>query len=1043
MSFKCIHLSDVHFRGLSRHEEYREYFLDFFEKARNINPDLIFVGGDIVHSKTQGISPELIDILSWWFEELAKVAPTHVILGNHDGLISNPHRQDAISPIISALNNSNLHLYKDSGTYSTGIPGFNWGVFSCFDEENWENVKPVEGEVNIALFHGGVLGSFTDINWEIEGEVEHTFFKDFEFAFLGDIHKFQFLNESKTIAYPGSTIQQNYGEDPGKGFLVWDIRSADDFDVDFVEVFHSKPFATIDWKDTVVDTVRESSKYPDGSRFRIRSQFQIPQTEIKHLYSELKEKKKASEIVFKFDDIKSQIIESSTNDESFSNFRDPSVILDLLKQYYKEASISEEEWQEISVLLKKYTGSVIENDTPRNVKWSIKKLQFDNVFSYGKNNVINFDSLHGVVGLFGKNRSGKSSIPGSIMYGLYNTTDRGSIKNLHVINTRKGHCKVELDFLVNGVCHRLERQSVKHQNRRGEINAVTHLNLYRVDTNGELKDLSGGQRRETDAILRSLVGTYEDFMLTSFASQGGINTFIKHRATKRKEILASFLDLNIFETILNNAKEDSIHIKALLDKSPEREWNTLILEKGLILKSLKEERLKIDSDLASANSKIQEIKVESASSFSEIITEADLTKSESEISENRERISELNSAVETNQITLDNLDAKLTKIDQLKNQFPIDQLKEKYGAQLELEKTLLVLEGSLDQEKSTLKNKRDSISLLDQVPCGDKFPTCKFIKRSHLDKSLIEEQVNLVENIEKQIQSAKKAFSILLDEDLKSKIDKYQNLLEKESNFKIERSTLEAKSREAESAKDRISLLILELEKEYESLKSRVDMSDKSERINSIKIELMKLEKTARDLDAQRISTSESIGLTTSELAKLKEEKTSYENLLMEWRIYEILMNGVNKKGIPLHILTMQLPKINKEIAKILHGVVEFTVELEADLKSNSMDVFINYGDSKRIIECASGMEKMISSIAIRVALVNVSSLPKCDTFIIDEGFGALDETNVEACNRLLQSLKKWFKNILVISHVDAVKDSVDTILDIFSKGIDSQVIHE
>ena len=332
MSFKCIHLSDVHFRGLSRHEEYRESFLDFFEKARKINPDLIFVGGDIVHSKTQGISPELIDILSWWFEELAKVAPTHVILGNHDGLISNPHRQDAISPIISALNNSNLHLYKDSGTYSTGIPGFNWGVFSCFDEENWENVKPVEGEVNIALFHGGVLGSFTDINWEIEGEVEHTFFKDFEFAFLGDIHKFQFLNESKTIAYPGSTIQQNYGEDPGKGFLVWDIRSADDFDVDFVEVFHSKPFATIDWKDTVVDTVRESSKYPDGSRFRIRSQFQIPQTEIKHLYSELKEKKKASEIVFKFDDIKSQIIESSTNDESFSNFRDPSVILDLLQR---------------------------------------------------------------------------------------------------------------------------------------------------------------------------------------------------------------------------------------------------------------------------------------------------------------------------------------------------------------------------------------------------------------------------------------------------------------------------------------------------------------------------------------------------------------------------------------------------------------------------------------------------------------------------------------------------------------------------------------
>ena len=42
---------------------------------------------------------------------------------------------------------------------------------------------------------------------------------------------------------------------------------------------------------------------------------------------------------------------------------------------------------------------------------------------------------------------------------------------------------------------------------------------------------------------------------------------------------------------------------------------------------------------------------------------------------------------------------------------------------------------------------------------------------------------------------------------------------------------------------------------------------------------------------------------------------------------------------------------------------------------------------------------------------------------IIDEGFGALDETNLEACGKLLHSLKKWFKNILVISHIDAIKD--------------------
>ena len=85
----------------------------------------------------------------------------------------------------------------------------------------------------------------------------------------------------------------------------------------------------------------------------------------------------------------------------------------------------------------------------------------------------------------------------------------------------------------------------------------------------------------------------------------------------------------------------------------------------------------------------------------------------------------------------------------------------------------------------------------------------------------------------------------------------------------------------------------------------------------------------------------------------------------------------------------------------------------------------------------------MLASLAIRVALINVSSLPKANMLIIDEGFGALDETNIEACSRLLDSLKKWFKNILVISHVDAIKDTVDGVLDITSRGKNSRVYHE
>jgi len=82
---RIAHIADVHWRGLSRHQEYRQSFENAFIKLRRLSPDVIYIGGDIVHSKTQGISPELIDSLCWWFNSLADIAPVHVILGNHDG----------------------------------------------------------------------------------------------------------------------------------------------------------------------------------------------------------------------------------------------------------------------------------------------------------------------------------------------------------------------------------------------------------------------------------------------------------------------------------------------------------------------------------------------------------------------------------------------------------------------------------------------------------------------------------------------------------------------------------------------------------------------------------------------------------------------------------------------------------------------------------------------------------------------------------------------------------------------------------------------
>ena len=153
-------------------------------------------------------------------------------------------------------------------------------------------------------------------------------------------------------------------------------------------------------------------------------------------------------------------------------------------------------------------------------------------------------------------------------------------------------------------------------------------------------------------------------------------------------------------------------------------------------------------------------------------------------------------------------------------------------------------------------------------------------------------------------------------------------------------------------------------------------------------------------------------------------------------------MNAFSKKGIPLIVIKSQLPIINAEIAKILYGIVDFTIELENDEATDSSEIYINYGDSRRIIELCSGMEKTIASLSLRVAMINVSSLPKSDIFVIDEGFGTFDDATVEACNRLLVSLKKYFKIILVITHIDGIKDIADQVLEITKNEKDSKIIY-
>lgn len=1041
MTFKCAHISDIHWRGLKRHEEYRSVFEKLFEKLKEEKPNIIFIGGDIVHSKTQGISPEIIDNLTWWFNSLASIAPTHVILGNHDGLILNKDRQDAISPIISALKNDNIFLYKNSGVYPTGIDGFNWCVFSCFDEENWDKVKPIKGDINIACFHGAVWGSKTDIDWELEGEVNLSFFDGYDFSFLGDIHKLQYLDNEKRVAYPGSTVQQNYGEDIKKGFLLWEIKNSNDYKSKFISVDNPHPFITIDWKGSVEKTLPYIMAVKKGSRFRIRSNSSITQVEIKLLHHYLKEDKLAKEIVYQ-NTGKNEIDTSSLNTTVNRNFNitNSSKRKDLLNDFFGDI-VEEERINEVNNLYSKYLDEVtIEKSDSNSNHWSVHSLKFDNTFSYGKDNFINFDNLEGVVGLFGNNRAGKSSIPGSLMYCLFNSSDRGSLKNQDIVNTRKGSCKAIADISIGQSRYTIERSTTKRTDKKGNISSITNLNLSSLDNFSE-ENQTEEQRRETEKIIKNLIGTPEDFLYTTFASQGQMNTFIQEKSSARKTVLSKFLKLDLYDSLYKNSREDYIVLKNKQKSLEKKNWDDLVSNQKEKIDDLENLKQKTKDIIFSLREKEIEIKLElnNIEKSNEHPSGYTLDQANKEKNYLKEKLKSFNEELVSlnRKIELDS--ESLEKIDNFKRNYTIENLKEDKEKLDNLKLKLNNIKRNkifLDEE---LKRNKNSLKILEEVPCDENYSSCKFIKDAYSSKDNIETIVSEIKDIENNVLEISSAIKSIEKQDLEEKIKKFNDILNKEYKINID---LERNKEKISINEEKININNEKL-KRLEIICSELEDISNNDLIIKEKELKQRLKEISSDIyDKENLVTNLGKDIYSSEvnIESLEKEKIEYYKIIDEWKTFDLFTYSVSKKGIPTMIINNSLPQLNKEINKILSGVSSFNISLEEE--GNNLNVYIDYGDSKRVIECASGMEKMITSIAIRVALINLSSLPKSNIFIIDEGFGALDDSNIESCSRLLTSLKKYFKTILIISHVDSIKDIVDKNIEITRKGNDSYVYY-
>ena len=1035
---KFAHIADTHIRNLKYHYEYKAVFERLYAKLREEEVDYIIHCGDIAHTKTQ-ISPEFVEMCANFLDSLSDIAPTYVILGNHDGNLRNSNRQDALSPIADALNKPSLYLLKDSGETPINDE-VTLNVLSVFDTDNW--IQPTDTDkINIALYHGSVSGVKTDTGWVMEhGENDISIFDNFDFGFLGDIHKTnQALDTEGRIRYPGSTVQQNHGETNDKGFLIWDIKDKLNFTCTHHVLENPKPFVTIEL--TAKGRIPKNTKLPEGARIRLVSNNSLPLDRMRRAVDVAKTRFRPESITFlnRASGTRGSI-EDLADDLQQEDLRNIAVQEELIDEYLKDYQPDQEDLDRIYALNKKYNSVVEEgDDIARNVNWKLNSLEWDSLFNYGDDNRIDFSNLNGIVGIFGKNFSGKSSIIDSFLYTLFNSTSKNVRKNLNIINQTKESGSGRVEIEIANKKYFIERTSDKYIKRlKGEetTEAKTDVEFYSYDeVTQEKTSLNGTTRAGTDKAIRRAFGGLDDFLLTSMSSQLGSLSFISEGSTRRKEILAKFLDLEIFDKKFKLAREEAQDLRGAIKRLEDRDFDTEIKEAKQTLFENEAANLKHKNSCTAIKKKIkrQENKLKkleeqiAAVPAEPIDIDECLTKKaeyEVELSELEARCKENNALIEENNLFIEKAKAFL-------RDFDVESLEGKKEIAKAKSLELDELSRKIENEKRTFDIYCSRAKNLEGIPCGDSYVTsCKFIKDAYKASTSVDSLKSTITGLEKQLADGNSAILSLNLETVEEHLSKYEKLLTKKSdaenkNIKLrldnERSANQVFSVEAAQTSNLENIDYYNQNKEaIENFNQLVKKSSQS------KEEITSLNRELDECETELLELYKAHGSVEQLIKNLEEQKEELYSLRQDFGAYDLYMKSMHSSGIAYDIIKKRLPVINNEIAKILTNIVNFDVFLEND--GNKLDIYIKHPRFEpRPLELGSGAEKTISAMAIRLALLNVSSLPKGNVFILDEPGTALDEENMEGFVRILDMVKDYFKTVLLISHLDSLKDCVDT----------------
>lgn len=1030
-----LHIADVHIRNYKRHDEYRSVFQKLYDVCRDKVAEnkntIIYLAGDIVHSKTD-MTPELIDLVTEFLDTLSRIAPTVLIAGNHDCNLNNRSRMDALSPIVSLINSeeNNLFYLKETGVYS--LQNIDFVLNSVYeDPSNFIIANDVDGDrKKIVLFHGAIDMASTDMGTFMKNKsLTMEKFDGYDYGMFGDIHKFQYLDVNCKFAYAGSLIQQNFGEGLIHGIIDWDIKNGKS---KFIEIKNDWSFHTIEVEDGKIK--KDSSNYSKNNIVRVKS----TNTSNSDLFNIITDIKTKINVV----DIRIQRISNKlTNTNQSSNkiigdIRDIDYQNKLIKEYVRNKfNVNTDISNKIDEINSKINSKLKDTDIVRNVVWYPVKFEFENMFSYGKDNVINFDGMNGIYGLFAPNASGKSSILDALMFCLFDKCSR-TFKASQVMNNRENNFKCKLHFMIGEIDYYIER--VATRDKKG--NAKVTVNFYYIK-DGEKHSLNGEDRDGTNFTIRKYIGTYDDFILTAMSVQGNNTNFIDKAQRERKDLLAQFLDLDLFEELNSIATDEVKEVQALIKEFGKQDYSTKIANSKIKYKDCFDRLDELTSQKDYLQNTSEEINEEILKLNKQIVNIEDVNDDET-IEELKYKYETIKQKISSCGVEIFDLELDLTGYNTKKENL-MDLILKSKEDELVLKKQYLDSKKKLLTEKqSELKNaelKLDHcLAKIDNLKNHEYDPNCKFCidnifvkDAEHAKKSLwgleqdrdeLKIEVNSIQEEIRKNNSVYELYDELIT--LKSNLTEIEKqILNKEKNIyskKEERVNLETVLEKLQVKIGKLETNKIHIEN---NIKIKNNLSEVTNKKQKILLEIKSLEDEIIELSGDLKIHEQIISECEKSIEKLKE-------LEKEFYAYDYYLKAVNRNGVPYELIAEALPRVQTEANNILSQIVDFQVLFDTDGKS--INTYIVYDDDRFWpLELSSGMEKFISSLAIRNALVQVSSLPRPNFIAIDEGLGVMDPNVLTNFSLFLDYLKTQFDFVIIISHIDVVRDIVDSQIEI------------